>query len=134
MCENAAVNWVFVANDNTRKLLEDYLISMHGLPLNLEGNQKHPYYRTLYALRVTLCQGEQFASKNFPPAPISQLFALSIRMENCTFSAGDARKAGYILMRDPNGPKHVLLYAKKDPNKRPSASVAQRLANAARII
>jgi hypothetical protein len=51
-----------------------------------------------------------------------------------TFSAGDARKAGYILMRDPNDPTHVLLYDKNDPDRRPSASVAQMLANAARVI
>jgi len=51
-----------------------------------------------------------------------------------TFSAGDARKAGYILMRDPNDSTHVLLYDKNDPNRRPSASVGQTLANAARII
>jgi hypothetical protein len=49
-------------------------------------------------------------------------------------SAGDARKAGYILTRDPNDPAHVLLYDRNVPNRRPSASVAQTVANAARIM
>jgi hypothetical protein len=37
-------------------------------------------------------------------------------------------------MRDPNDPTHVLLYDKSDPDRRANASVAQTLANAARII
>ena len=67
----------------------------------------------------------------------TDLLAIQAQYPNwkiATFSAGDARKAGYILMRDPNDPTHVLLYDRSDPDRRPSASVAQTLANAARII
>jgi hypothetical protein len=50
------------------------------------------------------------------------------------FSVADARKAGYILMRDPSDSTHVLLYDKNDPDRRASSSIAQKLANASRIV
>jgi len=50
------------------------------------------------------------------------------------FTAGDARAAGYISMRDPNDPAHILLYDKNDPDRRAAKSTAQKLANAARVV
>ncbi len=50
------------------------------------------------------------------------------------FRVDEARRAGYILMRDPSDPTHILLYDKNNPDRRPSPSTAQRLANAAVIL
>jgi hypothetical protein len=67
----------------------------------------------------------------------TELTAIQARYANwkiAAFSAADARNAGYILMRDPNDSTHILLYDKDNPDRRPSATVSQKLANAARII
>ena len=67
----------------------------------------------------------------------TELLAIQAQYPNwkiATLTAGDARKAGYMLMRDPNDSTHILLYDKNNPDRRASASIAQTLANAARII
>ncbi len=56
------------------------------------------------------------------------------RWKFAEFTAGDARAAGYILMRDPNDPKHILLYDRNDPDRRAAKSTAQKLANVACVV
>jgi len=50
------------------------------------------------------------------------------------FTVGEARQAGYIVMRDPTDPAHVLLYARKDPNNKPSKTEPKALARIARVV
>lgn len=67
----------------------------------------------------------------------TNLTAIRAQYPNWTiaaFSVADARKAGYILMRDPSDSTHILLYDKSDPDRRASSSIAQKLASAARIV
>ncbi|MBV8362886.1 MAG: hypothetical protein JO189_33870 [Deltaproteobacteria bacterium] len=82
-----------------------------------------------------LCPREQSAPKELSTR--TELLAIQAQYPNwkiATFTAVDARKAGYILMRDLNDSTHILLYDKNNPDRRAGASITQTLANAARII
>jgi hypothetical protein len=53
MDQNAFVSWLPFAQP---WLLEAHLLATLDLPLNLDKNQRHPFYRTLKAIRADAAQ------------------------------------------------------------------------------
>lgn len=51
-----------------------------------------------------------------------------------TFTVGQARRAGYIAMRDPTNLEDVVLYDNANPDDRASKAIAKALARIARIV
>jgi hypothetical protein len=50
------------------------------------------------------------------------------------FTVEEARRVGYIAMRDPTNPTDVVLYARSDPDRPPSKTEPKALARIARIV
>ncbi|MBV8772434.1 MAG: hypothetical protein JO166_08915 [Deltaproteobacteria bacterium] len=50
------------------------------------------------------------------------------------FTVGDARRVGYIAMRDPTNPDDVVFYAASNPDAPPSKAIVKPLAKIARIV
>jgi len=61
MAEHARVCWL---TDATPWVVEDDLIAGLDLPLNLRGNEQHPFYDTLSAARASARRAAQVVRSN----------------------------------------------------------------------